>query len=351
MLRLGSINCRVITFHVVTPYAFKQKWRVGYLLSRFFSAEVSSSNEKFLGLYKKVQNALSEAEIIQVRSNLVLAYNVGRIIENSRSEGLTLNSMFAFLENRLAETHSGMFKKSTLYGFVGLYKIVHLWIPSNQTPEEFFAGLDIRITKSYLLIMGNKTNIKLVNSPRRFSECVDFVLSTPSITSKNLNARISDSIFASNTQNARNVHLKATYDFRALSFTPSMSKINENQLREQLLSQNQSFLGPDWVFQPEESYPEICSPAGVVYFPDCVFYNQQTKRYLIVELKLKADRSSIFLGLSQLNLYLNRFDKEIISSTHKPTQGLLFCYNEKPNMWLFENSVANENVCMALFSA
>ncbi len=64
MLRLGSINCRVITFHVVTPYAFKQKWRVGFLLNRFFSAKASPSAEKLVGLYQKANNGLSEAEII-----------------------------------------------------------------------------------------------------------------------------------------------------------------------------------------------------------------------------------------------------------------------------------------------
>ena len=45
MLRLGSSNCRAITSHIVTPYAFKQKWRVGFLLNRFFSAKVPFGRE------------------------------------------------------------------------------------------------------------------------------------------------------------------------------------------------------------------------------------------------------------------------------------------------------------------
>lgn len=103
---------------------------------------------------------------------------------------------------------------------------------------------------------------------------------------------------------------------------PESPRLNESRLEEALISQLQGFLlelGSGFAFVGRQRRLTL---DGDHFYPDLVFYHVKLKCYVVIDLKVgKLDHAD----LGQMQLYVNWYDREVVSEGDSPTIGLILC--------------------------
>jgi predicted nuclease of restriction endonuclease-like (RecB) superfamily len=103
---------------------------------------------------------------------------------------------------------------------------------------------------------------------------------------------------------------------------PEVPRLQESQLEKALISQLQSFLlelGSGFAFVGRQLRLTL---DGDHFYPDLVFYHVKLKCYVVIDLKVgKLDHAD----LGQMQLYVNWYDREVVSEGDSPTIGLVLC--------------------------
>jgi predicted nuclease of restriction endonuclease-like (RecB) superfamily len=103
---------------------------------------------------------------------------------------------------------------------------------------------------------------------------------------------------------------------------PEVPRLHETRLEEALISQLQGFLlelGSGFAFVGRQLRLTL---DGDHFYPDLVFYHVKLKCYVVIDLKVgKLDHAD----LGQMQLYVNWYDREVLSEGDSPTIGLILC--------------------------
>ena len=103
---------------------------------------------------------------------------------------------------------------------------------------------------------------------------------------------------------------------------PEVPRLRETRLEEALISQLQGFLlelGSGFAFVGRQLRLTL---DGDHFYPDLVFYHVKLKCYVVIDLKVgKLDHAD----LGQMQLYVNWYDREVLSEGDSPTIGLILC--------------------------
>jgi predicted nuclease of restriction endonuclease-like (RecB) superfamily len=110
---------------------------------------------------------------------------------------------------------------------------------------------------------------------------------------------------------------------------PESHRLVESKLEEALTNNLQEFLlelGRGFAFVARQKRLTL---DGDHFYADLVFYHVILKCYVIVDIKT---RKLTHADLGQMQLYVNYFDEEIITSTDNPTIGLILCTKKSDAM-------------------
>ena len=110
---------------------------------------------------------------------------------------------------------------------------------------------------------------------------------------------------------------------------PESNRLVESKLEEALASNLQEFLlelGKGFAFVARQKRLTL---DGDHFYADLVFYHVILKCYVIIDIKMKKLTHA---DLGQMQLYVNYFDKEIITSNDNPTIGLILCTEKSDAM-------------------
>lgn len=103
---------------------------------------------------------------------------------------------------------------------------------------------------------------------------------------------------------------------------PEVPRLHEARLEEALISQLQGFLlelGSGFAFVGRQLRLTL---DGDHFYPDLIFYHVKLKCYVVIDLKVgKLDHAD----LGQMQLYVNWYDREVVSEGDSPTIGLILC--------------------------
>lgn len=110
---------------------------------------------------------------------------------------------------------------------------------------------------------------------------------------------------------------------------PESHRLVESQLEEALTNNLQEFLlelGKGFAFVARQKRLTL---DGDHFYADLVFYHVILKCYVIIDIKT---RKLTHADLGQMQLYVNYFDEEVITSTDNPTIGLILCTKKSDAM-------------------
>jgi predicted nuclease of restriction endonuclease-like (RecB) superfamily len=103
---------------------------------------------------------------------------------------------------------------------------------------------------------------------------------------------------------------------------PQSHRLVESRVEEALLNQLQAFLlelGSGFAFVGRQRRLTL---DGDHFYPDLIFYHVKLKCYVVIDLKVgKLDHGD----LGQMLLYVNYYDREIVTADDNPTIGLVLC--------------------------
>lgn len=110
---------------------------------------------------------------------------------------------------------------------------------------------------------------------------------------------------------------------------PESHRLVETKIEEALLSRLQEFLlemGSGFAFIGRQQRITL---EGDHFYPDLVFYHARLKCYVIIDLKTKKLTHG---DLGQMQLYVNYYDREIVSTGDNPTLGLILCTDKNDTL-------------------
>lgn len=119
---------------------------------------------------------------------------------------------------------------------------------------------------------------------------------------------------------------------------PESHLLVESTLEEALINNLQKFLlelGRGFAFLDRQMRLTL---EGDHFYADLVFYHIILKCYVVIDLKTKPLKHG---DISQIQLYVNYFDKEIKTDTDNPTVGLILCTGKNETMVKY--LLGNEN--------
>jgi predicted nuclease of restriction endonuclease-like (RecB) superfamily len=110
---------------------------------------------------------------------------------------------------------------------------------------------------------------------------------------------------------------------------PETYRLVESQLEEAIINNLQDFLlelGKGFAFVGRQKRLTL---DGDHFYADLVFYHVILKCYIIIDIKTKKLSHA---DLGQMQLYVNYFDQEVITSSDNPTIGLILCTKKSDEM-------------------
>ncbi len=110
---------------------------------------------------------------------------------------------------------------------------------------------------------------------------------------------------------------------------PESPCLVESQVEQAIINNLQQFLlelGKGFAFIGRQKRLTL---DGDHFYADLVFYHVILKSYIIIDIKTKKLSHA---DLGQMQLYVNYFDKEIITQGDNPTIGLILC-TKKVTKW------------------
>lgn len=103
---------------------------------------------------------------------------------------------------------------------------------------------------------------------------------------------------------------------------PASHRLVESRIEEALINQLQSFLlelGSGFAFVGRQRRLTL---DGDHFYPDLVFYHVKLKCYVVIDLKVGKLTHG---DLGQMQLYVNYYDREVVTRDDNPTIGLVLC--------------------------
>ena len=141
----------------------------------------------------------------------------------------------------------------------------------------------------------------------------------------------------------------AIKDFYFFDFlkVPAPSTLNEQELETALLNHLQTFileLGNGFCFEAQQKRILI---GGEYYFVDMVFYHRILKCHVLVELKVDEFTSS---HTSQLQAYLNYYNKNIKQKGDNPPIGILLVTNKNSALVEYASAGISEKMFVSKYA-
>jgi len=122
---------------------------------------------------------------------------------------------------------------------------------------------------------------------------------------------------------------------------PESHRLVESRIEEALINQLQSFLlelGSGFAFVGRQRRLTL---DGDHFYPDLVFYHVKLKCYVVIDLKVGKLTHG---DLGQMLLYVNYYDREVVTKDDNPTIGLVLCSEKNDAVVRYVLADKNEQI-------